>query len=176
MTHRNTLSRLALTSLTVALLASAPASAMPTDPAGTAASEQRQQDMYGSTVQSPSERADRTVQDARGEAAAGSSGQTAKEQASRTVQDARGEAAAGGGTGSTGSVSKPALQGPPTWPMYPTPLPLPQPAPQPVATDGGDDIGLDLPVALLVLAGALGVGGGMAVVATKGRARTRVAH
>jgi hypothetical protein len=176
MTHRNTLSRLALTSLTVALLASAPASAMPTDPGGTAAKDPRQQDMYGSTVQSPSEKADRTVQDARGEAAAGSSGQTPKEKASRTVQDARGEAAAGGGTGSTGPVSKPALQGPPTWPMYPTPLPLPQPAPQPVLTDGGDDIGLDLPVALLILAGTLAVGGGMAVVATKGRTRTRVAH
>ncbi len=176
MTHRNTLSRLALTSLTVALLATAPASAMPADPGGTGATYPRQQDMYGSTVQAPKETADRSVQDARGEAAAGSSAQTPKEKASRTVQDARGEAAAGGGTGSTGPVSKPALQGPPTWPMHPTPLPLPQPAPQPVATDGGDDIGLDLPVALLILAGTLAIGGGMAVVATKGRTRTRVAH
>jgi hypothetical protein len=176
MTHRSILSRLAITSLAVALLATAPASAMPTDPQGTAAKDPRQQDMHASTVQTPKENAGRTVQDARGEAAAGSSAQTPKEKAGRTVQDARGEAAAGGGTGSTGPVSKPALQGPPTWPAYPTPLPLPRPAPQPIATDGGDDIGLDLPVALLILAGTLAVGGGMAFAATKGRTRTRVAH
>jgi hypothetical protein len=172
MTHRNIRSRLAISSLAVALLATAPASAMPTDPHGTAAKDPRQRDMHASTVQTPKENAGRTVQDARGEAAAGSSMQTPKENAGRTVQDARGEAAAGGGTGSTGPASKPALQGPPTWPIHPTPLP--RPAQQPIVTDGGDDIGVDLPVALLILAGTLAVGGGLAVAATRGR--TRVAH
>jgi hypothetical protein len=167
MTHRNILSRLAITSLAAALLATAPASAMPIGPQGTAATDKRQLDMHASTVHAPD--------DARGEAAAGSSVQTPKEKAGRTVDDARGEAAAGGGTGSTGPASKPALQGPPTWPMYPTPLPQPA-QPQPIATDGGDDIGLDLPVALLILGGTLAVGGGMAVAATKVRTRTRVAH
>lgn len=175
MSHRSIRSRLAMTSLAVALLATAPASAMPADPQGTAAKDPRQQDMYGSTVQAPKGNESRNVQDARGEAAAASSAQTPKEKAARTVQDARGEAAAGGGTGSAAPKSKPVLQGPPTWPMYPTPLPRPAQQ-QPIVVDDSDDIGLDLPVALLILAGTLAVGGGIAVAATKGRTRTRVAH
>jgi hypothetical protein len=147
MSHRNILSRLAITSLAAALLATAPASAMPTDPQGFGASDAAQRDMHASTVQ-PADKAQ--------------------------TLDLRGEAAAGGGTGSTPPVAKGPFPGPPTWPAYPTPLP--RPAQQPIATDGGDDIGLDLPVALLILAGTLAVGGGMAVGATQVRARTRVAH
>jgi hypothetical protein len=149
MSHRSNLSRLAITSLAAALLATAPATAMQTDPPGTGASDAAQQDMHASTVQAPDK--------------------------AQTL-DLRGEAAAGGGTGSTGSATEPPLLGPPTWPANPTPLPLPRHVQQPVATDSGDDIGLDLPVALLILAGALGVGGGMAIAGTKVRARTRVAH
>ena len=148
MTHRSILSRLAITSLAVALLATAPASAMQSEPAGTSANDPRQLDMHASTVQ-PADEAPSV--DLRGEAAAG-----------------------GGGTGSTGPAAKPSLPGPPTWPINPTPLP--RPTQQPVATDGGDDIGVDLPVALLILAGTLAVGGGTAVALMKGRAPTRVAH
>src|SRR4051812_48352691 len=62
MTHRSILSRLAITSLAVALLATAPASAMPIDPAGTAAKDPQQQDMHASTVHAP--KAGSAVQDA----------------------------------------------------------------------------------------------------------------
>jgi hypothetical protein len=151
MTHRSILSRLAVTSLAVALLATAPASAMPTDPQGFGASDAAQQDMHASTVQPPKEKADSTVQDAQGEAAA-----------------------SGGGTGSTAPAAEPTFPGPPTWPINPTPLP--RPTQSPAVTNGGDDIGLDLPVALLILAGTLALGGGMAVAASKVRANTRVAH
>ena len=147
MSHRSILSRLAITSLAAALLATAPATAMPTDPPGTGASDAAQLDMHASTVQPPDK--------------------------AQTL-DLRGEAAAGGGTGSAGPAHEAPLPGPPTWPANPTPLP--RPVQQPIATDSGDDIGLDLPVALLILAGTLAVGGGMAVGATKVRARTRVAH
>jgi hypothetical protein len=146
MSHRNTLSRLAGVSLVAALFAASPASAMPTDPAGTGAKDPRQRDMHASTVQKPG------------------------------IADARGEAAAGGGTGGAtgGPVREPRVQGPPTWPMYPTPLPRPEQ--QPIVVDSGDDIGLDLPVALVILAGALALGSGTAVAAMKVHGRTRVAH
>ena len=111
MTHRSILSRLAITSPAVALLATAPASAMPIDPQGTAAKDPRLQNMHASTVQ-PADKAQ--TLDLRGEAAAGGTVQSRQANAGRTVQDARGEAAAGGGTGSTGPASMPALQGPPT--------------------------------------------------------------
>ena len=150
MSHRSILSKLAITSLAAALLATAPATAMVTEPPGTGASDAAQKDMHASTVQPP------------------------KDQATGSVEDARGEAAAGGGTGSAGPVQEPPLLGPPTWPAHPTPLP--RPVQQPIATDSGDDIGLDLPVALLILAGSLAVGGGVAVAALKVRDRTHVAH
>jgi hypothetical protein len=148
MTHRSILSRLAITSLAVALLATAPASAMPTGPHGTSTTDPRQQDMHASTVQPAGEV---PSVDMRGEAAAG-----------------------GGGTGSTGPAAQPSLPGPPTWPTNPTPLP--RPTQQPVATDGGNDIDVDLPVALLILTGTLAVGGGAAFAVIKGRTPTGVAH
>jgi hypothetical protein len=172
MTHRNTLIRLAIASVATALVVAAPAAAMPIDPYGTAATD-AQKNLYGSTVQAPGGTAKDTVDDVRGEAAAAAADGTAK----GAVKDARGEAAAGGGTAggtSAGPVREPALQGPPTWPAHPTPLPRPQQ--QPVATDGGDGIGIDVPVALLILAGTLALGGGMAVAGMKARTHTRTAH
>jgi hypothetical protein len=149
MSHRSTLSRLALASLAAAVLAAAPASAMPADPQGATAQDPAQQDMHASTVQPADE--------------------------AQTL-DLRGEAAtAGGGTGSTsgGPQREPRLQGPPTWPVNPTPLP--RPTQQPVVVDGDDGgIDLDVPVALLLMAGTLALGGGMAIVAMK--SRTRTAH
>jgi hypothetical protein len=174
MSHRSTLIRLAIASVATALVVAAPAAAMPIDPQGTALKDARQKDMHASTVQAPDGAAKTAVKDARGEASAAAGGTTTE----NAVKDARGEAAAGGGTGggkAGGPVREPGFQGPPTWPMYPTPLP--KPAQQPVvATDGGDDIGIDVPVALLILAGALALGGGMAVAGMKARAHTRPAH
>jgi len=64
------------------------------------------------------------------------------------------------------------VPGPPTWPMHPQPIPSAQ---APVA-DGGDggNGGVDLPVALLSIAGTLALGGGLTVAGL--RHRTRVAH
>lgn len=154
--HRRILSRLAIASLAAALLAAAPASAMPIGPQGAAVQQKQQQDVHASTVDK------------------------AKDTTAPVAP--QGEAAAsGGGTSggsSAGPVAKPRLQGPPTWPAYPTPLPRPaqQPVQQPVASDGGDDIGVDVPLALLIIAGTLALGGGMAVAAMKVRDHTRTAH
>ena len=59
--------------------------------------------------------------------------------------------------------------------MHPTPLPPPVQQ-TPFVVESDDDIGLDLPVALLILAGTLALGGGMAVAALKARGRIRTAH
>jgi hypothetical protein len=66
-----------------------------------------------------------------------------------------------------------ALPGPPTWPMHPKPI---TPAHAPAAADDGDGGGIDLPVALIGIAGTLALGGGLAVAALRPRSRTRVAH
>jgi len=178
MSHRRNLSRLAIATLTAALLAAPSASAMPVDPTGAEAADPRQQDMHGSTVTPPKD-TKQDVRDARGEAAAGG-GTTGGATSGGHVRDARGEAAAGGGTtgGATsgGAVRHPRLLPPPTWPAHPTPIPLPPRAQSPVATDGGDDVGVDLPVALLILAGTLALGGGLAVAGMKVRAHTRTAQ
>jgi hypothetical protein len=90
----------------------------------------------------------------------------------QTTPDARGESAAGGGPAAGGPIRQPRVQAAPTWPTHPTPLPrLAQP---PLAADGGDDV--DLPVVLLVIAGTLALGGGLAVATSKVRAHTREAH
>lgn len=65
-----------------------------------------------------------------------------------------------------------AMPGPPTWPTHPKPI---VPASQPVAADDGDG-GIDLPVALIGIAGILALGGGLTVMALRTRTRTRVAH
>jgi hypothetical protein len=149
MSHRSTLSRLAIASLAAAALMTAPATAMPTDSQGsTTAQDPRQQDMHASTVQ-PADKA-------------------------AALNDVRGEAAAGGGTGG-GETGGPFVQGPPTWPAHPTPLP--RSTQQPVVVDGDDGgIDVEVPVALLILAGTLALGGGMAAIAMKGRSGTHVAH
>ena len=64
------------------------------------------------------------------------------------------------------------FQGPPTWPTHAQPI---SSAPAQVADVGdGDDGGIDLPVALIGVAGTLALGGGLTVVAL--RHRTRTAH
>ena len=156
MSNFRMLSRLVFVALVAVLVAAPVSSAMPAGPHGN----------------------DAATFDARGEAAASGGGTGAAAAtalpAYPTPMDARGEAAAsGGGTGSTGPAAKPSFPSSPTWPTNPTPLP--RPTQQPVATDGGDEIGVDLPVALLILAGTLAVGGA-AVALVKGRAPTRVAH
>jgi hypothetical protein len=169
-THRRILHRLALASLAALCIGAPVASAGPIDPVGTGTTttqDPRQQDMHASTVQKSD--AVGVVRDARGESAAGG-GTTDKVV---VVRDARGESAVGGGTtGGTagGPVREPRVQGPPTWPENPTSLP--QPEQQPVASGDGDDIGIDLPVALLILAGTLALGGGLAVAGMKARAHT----
>ena len=189
-THRRILHRLALASLAALSIGAPVASAGPIDPVGTGTTTQdaRQQDMHASTVQKSDEVV--VVRDARGESAAGGGtpdkvvvvrdarGESAAGGGTTdkvvVVRDARGESAAGGGTAG-GPVREPRVPGPPTWPVDPTPIP--QPEQQPVATGGNDDIGIDLPVALLILAGTLALGGGLAVAAMKARANTtRTAH
>ena len=166
MSPSKTLPRLALATLAAACIAVPTASAQPIHPVGPAAASLQQQDMHASTVHKPD--AGIGSQDVRGESAAGRS------VTAISVQDARGESASGGGT--TGEpAGQPQFQGPPTWPLDPTPLPAPE-QPAPVATDGGDDIGVDLPVALLILAGTLALGGGMAAAAMKVRDHTHTAH
>jgi hypothetical protein len=66
-----------------------------------------------------------------------------------------------------------ALPGPPSWPMHPKPI---TPAHAPAAADDGDGGGIDLPVALIGIAGVLALGGGLTVVALRTRSRARVAH
>jgi len=167
MSPSKTLPRLALATLAAACIAVPTASAQPIHPVGPAAPSPQQQDMHASTVHKP----DPGIgsQDVRGESAAGRS------VTAISVQDARGESAAGGGT-SGGKPAEPQFQGPPTWPVHPTPIPAPATTQAPVATDGGDDIGVDLPVALLILAGTLALGGGMAAAAMKVRDHTHTAH
>jgi hypothetical protein len=115
-------------------------------------------DMYASTVQKPTP----AKQDLRGEAAADAAAKPGK-------QDLRGEAAAAPAVSPV--TRTPVAQGPPTWPAYPTPLPAPEPA---VVVDG-DDGGIEVPEAILAIAGTLVLGAGMAVVVLRHRPRTRTA-
>jgi hypothetical protein len=140
----NTLSRIAIASLAAAALAAPAAGAQGLDT-----------HIRTATKSTPMK------QDLRGEAAAASKPKPAK-------QDLRGEAAAG----TSPSLGYPGnFPGPPTWPTHPEPIPSAQ---VPVATGGGsDDGGIELPVALLGIAGALALGG-FTVGAV--RYRTRVAH
>jgi hypothetical protein len=64
------------------------------------------------------------------------------------------------------------LPGPPTWPSHPRALT----PPQATVTDDGDGGGIDLPVALIGIAGIVALGGGLTVAALRARTRTRVAH
>ena len=84
-------------------------------------------------------------------------------------QDLRSEAAADPSRSPAYPGSFPA---PPTWPTHPQPIPSAH-APVADAGDGGDG-GIDLPVALLGIAGTLALGGGLTVAGL--RQRTRVAH
>jgi hypothetical protein len=61
----------------------------------------------------------------------------------------------------------------PTWPL--DPKPIVQPAPQTVATDGGDGIDVDWPIALIALFGAAAVGGGLAIAGRRMRTHIPIA-
>ena len=108
MSHRKTLSRLAVASIAAASFAAPAASA-------------KTMDMHASTVHKPAP----VTQDLRGEAAATAAVKPAK-------QDLRGEAAS---APSISPQTRTPLPGPPTWPAYPTPLPAPEPK---VVADGND--------------------------------------
>jgi len=63
--------------------------------------------------------------------------------------------------------------GAPTWPEHPRVL---VPPAQTIATDGGDGIDVEWPVAVLALAGTLLLGGGVGVAGYRLRAQPRPAH
>ena len=155
--QRKSIARLTVASLAAMAITAPAAIAMPTDPAGTGP---RQTDLYGSTVHKPQ-------QDQRGEATKPGSGPAAQ----KPQTDFRGEAT----KPQNRAPARPPL-GMPTWPMYPTPLT--PPAQAPVAADGGNGIGGDddVPVVLLVIAGALALGGAAAATGLRLRARTHTAH
>jgi hypothetical protein len=167
----NTLSRLLIASLSAAAIAAPAAVAQPTDPA--------QLDMHASTVTKPAS----AQQDLRSEAAADPSRPAGKDLRSEAAADPSRAPSNPGNSSYPGSFPgppilpahpslAPANPGPPVWPTHPQPIPS---APAPVAdsVDGGDG-GVDLPVALLAIAGTLALGGGLTVAAL--RHRTRVAH
>jgi hypothetical protein len=141
----NTMSRLLIASLTAAAIAAPAAVAQPIDPTG------------------PAQDTAPAAQDLRTEAAA------APSPAPSAPQDLRSEAAAA----PSSAPSHPRyVQGPPTWPMHPQVI---SSAPAQVAdVSDGDGGGIDLPVALIGVAGMLALGGGLTAVAL--RHRTRTAH
>ena len=143
----NTLSRLLIASLAAAAVAAPAAVAQPIDPQGTTSSspQSAQQDLRSEAAADPSRASQSAQQDLRTEATA---------DPSRAPSYPR------------------YVQGPPTWPMHPQPI---SPAPAHVAdAGGGDNGGIDLPVALISIAGTLALGGGFAAVTL--RHRTRTAH
>ena len=146
------LSRLAGLSLAAALVAAAPASAMPDEPAGTGA---EQRDMHASTVQKQDGTQQSGIADARGEAAAGS-----------------GTAGASGGPVPPASrASRARRRGPCTRRRSRGPRSsrssVPSKRRTPFSTSRSR---------CLLSAGTLALGGGMAAVALKARGRTRTAH
>jgi len=161
MQHRKSI--LVVPLLMAAIAAPAVAAAMPQGTGGypfkapgPASIEQqaKQQDMHASTVHKPAA----AQQDLRSEAAADSS------RAPAAGQDLRTEAAADG----TRAPEPP--PGLPTWPL--NPQPLPPVSHEPVATGGGDGDGVDWPIAIIAMAGALLLGGTLGVAGV----RYRVGH
>jgi hypothetical protein len=167
----NTLSRLLIASLSAAALAAPAAVAQPMDPA--------QMNMHASTVTKPAS----AQQDLRSEAAADPSRPAGKDLRSEAAADPSRAPSNPGNSSYPGSFPgppilpahpslAPANPGPPVWPTHPQPI-TSAPAPVADSVDGGDG-GVDLPVALLAIAGTLALGGGLTVAAL--RHRTRVAH
>jgi hypothetical protein len=161
----NTLSRLLIASLSAAAIAAPAAVAQPTDPV--------QLDMHASTVTKPAS----AQQDLRSEAAADPSRPAGKDLRSEAAADPSRAPSSYPGSfpgppilPAPGSHVPAKNPGPPVWPTNPQPIAS---APAPVA-DSVDGDGVDLPVALLAIAGTLALGGGLTVVAL--RHRTRVAH
>jgi hypothetical protein len=167
----NTLSRLLIASLSAAALAAPAAVAQPMDAA--------HMDMHASTVTKPAS----AQQDLRSEAAANPSRPAGKDLRSEATADPSRAPSNPGNSSYPGSFPAPPIlpahpslapanPGPPVWPMHPQPI-ASAPAPVADSVDGGDG-GVDLPVALLAIAGTLALGGGLTVAAL--RHRTRVAH
>jgi hypothetical protein len=168
----NTLSRLLIASLSAAAIAAPAAVAQPADPA--------QLDMHASTVTKPAS----AQQDLRSEAAADPSRPAGKDLRSEAAADPSRAPSNPGNSSYPGSFPAPPIlpapgshvpaknPGPPVWPTNPQPI-ASAPAPVADSVDGGDG-GVDLPVALLAIAGTLALGGGLTVAALKHR--TRVAH
>jgi hypothetical protein len=148
MQHRKRMSSLAIVPLLAAAIAAPAATAQPID-------------MHGSTVQKPAA----AQQDLRSEAATGASSPVSR-QNQDPGQDLRSEASA-----DTSRAPRPAA-GVPTWPASPKPItPVSQ---QPVADVGGDGGGIDWPVSLLAIAGALLLAGSLGVAGK--RYRTNHGH
>jgi hypothetical protein len=184
----NTLSCLLIASLSAAALAAPAAVAQPMNAA--------HMDMHASTVTKPAS----AQQDLRSEAAANPSRPAGKDLRSEAAanpsrpagKDLRSEATADpsrapsnpGNSSYPGSFPAPPIlpapgshvpaknPGPPVWPTNPHPIASAR-APVADSVDGGAG-GVDLPVALLAIAGTLALGGGLTVAALKHR--TRVAH
>jgi hypothetical protein len=150
----NTLPRLLIASLTAVAVAAPAAVAQPIDPQGTTAPVQReavQTDLRTENSKLPAFPSPATK---------------------ATQTDLRSENAIDPSRKPAPSSPR-ALPGPPTWPMHPKPI---TPANAPAAADDGDGGGIDLPVALIGIAGVLALGGGLTVMAMRTRNRTRVAH
>jgi hypothetical protein len=153
--QRKIITRLAVATLAAMTVAVPAATAKPIDPA---AAGPRQTDMHASTVQKPK-------LDHRGEATKPES----RALVLKPQPDSRGEA-----TKPESRVPAPPPVGMPTWPVNPTPLTPPTPAP--LVADGGNGVGDDgFPVVLIVIAGALALGGAMAATGLRLRARTHPA-
>ena len=164
MSHRKTLSSLAVAGLLAA--AAAPvASAMPIDEplrpmtAGAVLKDAAQLDMHASTVVKP----EAGKQDLRSEATIDTTPLNPQTHSPAAQQDLRTEAAA------DKSPAPEAPVGLPTWPIDPEPIvPVSN---EPVATTGGGDDGIEWPLSGILLAGALLAGGTLGVAGVKYRVR-----
>jgi hypothetical protein len=158
MTDRRNMSRLAIASLLAAAVCAPTAAAMPIDNSGSTT------DMHASTVQKPAS----ASQDLRSEAAV--PGARAPVSPAEGTKVAKADLRSENPTDPT-RAPKPSA-GVPTWPTSPKPI-APVSA-EPVAGDG-DGGGLEWPVAVLALAGALALGGAVGIAGHRLRAQTRPA-
>jgi hypothetical protein len=169
MPDRRNLSRLAIASLLAVAVCAPMATAKPIDDGGVKskahAPSSAAMDMHASTVKKPAS----ANQDLRTEASVPGARPPVSEldAAQVTKPDLRSENAA-----DPSRAPEPPV-GLPTWPLDPKPI-IPA-SPQPVAGDGDGD-GIDWPIAALVLAGALALGGGVGIAGHRLRTQTRPAH
>ena len=163
MPDRRKMYRLAIAALLAAGVAATPAMAQPSQEgmytSKAYAPSSAAMDMHASTVHKPAA----ANQDLRTE------GSIAPSRAAHHAMtaDLRGEFAA-----DPAPAPEPPV-GMPTWPV--DPQPIAPAAPQPVATDG-DGGGIEWPIALIALAGAMAIGGAVGIAGRRFRAQTRPAH